>query len=191
MKTPFNAVSHNNIEEIRALVSQSISENDASEALGFAACLGNTQCVALLLPMSNAKQHDSGPLRMAAAKGHVECVKLLTPFSDSNAREGEPLKFAAHNGHAQCVKLLIPVTDSKWYTEALYFAALHGNEQSVTLLYKHCTHTHDVLKDLKINYPQAYKKLVILERCIQADHINKALNTQLDPNARAKTMRKI
>lgn len=84
-----------------------------SYALHVAAEKGHTECVRLLIPVSNPLTLDSFALRWAAEKGHTECVRLLIPVSDPLALGSEALRWAAGNGRTDCVRLLIPVSNPR------------------------------------------------------------------------------
>ena len=85
--------------------------------LMYAAEWGSTECVRLLLPVSDPGAMNEGggsALHLAAAMGNEEVVRLLLPESDANLRDKggmTPLMMAAVHGWDGCVEALLPVSD--------------------------------------------------------------------------------
>ena len=80
-------------------------------ALRLAAEHGHTECVRLLIPVSNPKANKSSSLWMAAEMGHLEIVKLLIPCSDPLALNSYALQVAVLEKRADCVEVLYPHSD--------------------------------------------------------------------------------
>ena len=123
------AVMQNDVSTVKTLI---LSHPD-SNALYWAASLGHTECLKLLLAAPgidvNLLQGNDTPLSIAVEHGHTECVKLLlaAPGIDVNTTKWEenlsefarskmfeaygtfrtPLAKAAIAGHTECVKLLL------------------------------------------------------------------------------------
>jgi len=102
------------------------SDSKGITALMAAAKKGHADCVAALLPASDANARDQDgatALMRAAKKGHLECVKLLLPASNPDQvllnSDDEPsdtdgdtaLILAARHGHAACAQALAAVSD--------------------------------------------------------------------------------
>ena len=123
-----------NADQLKILIKQSNSI-DCSKALIISAVNGHTECVKLLIPLSNPKTNDSEALRLASSSGHTECVKLLIPVSDPKAKNNYALRWASSDGYDECVNLLIPVSDAKNNNSiALESAAVRNNINCVKLL---------------------------------------------------------
>jgi len=87
-------------------------------ALMAAAESGHADCVALLLPLSDAgaaDEHGQTALMAAAKNENHECARLLIPQSDANARDfagRTALSWAAEKKNGvECVKALMPASD--------------------------------------------------------------------------------
>lgn len=117
-------------DDVARLITPSYSLN--SYALEKAAANGHTECVKLLIPVSETDQDDSQALQIAAQNGHTECVKLLIPVSDMN--ECTALRGAAMNGHSECVALLKDVSNLQANKEALVWAVGNNHIECVKML---------------------------------------------------------
>lgn len=98
-----------NVAEVCRLIPISDPKAYSSEALRLAAQYGRTECVKLLIPVSNIR--GSYALKIAADYGHTQCVELLIPVSDPKAKDSSALSGASFYGHTPCVELLYPVSD--------------------------------------------------------------------------------
>lgn len=107
---------------------------ELNDALRLAARIGASECVKLLVPISDPKSCDSEALRWAARSGHAACVKLLTGVSNPKAQSSQALCQAAEEGHYECVTLLIPESEIEDVSDALAFAAGNGHQECVKLL---------------------------------------------------------
>lgn len=179
------AVRSCNLKEFNSILLLPNISQDCTVALGFAACLGNTVFVDLLLPFSSPKDNDSAALRMAAAKGHVECVRSLLPLSNANACNGEALSVAAENNHPECIALLLPATADQWHSHALYAATMSGHTTCIELLLGQSSRPVEVLDEMKRIHPDQ-PQWQILEHYIQFQHLNAAVEL-LDPPAKVKS----
>ncbi len=93
------------------------ADNDGWSPLHYAAHLGHSECVKLLLAapgidVNKANMYGETPLYRAALNGRSECVKLLLAapgidINKANKNGWTPLWWAAWNGHSECVKLLL------------------------------------------------------------------------------------
>ncbi len=92
-------------------------DKNGMSALMLAASGGHTECVKLLLPVSDALAANCAglsALMFAARGGNAACVALLLPVSEALAttnRGSSALMLATENGHVECVELLLPVSD--------------------------------------------------------------------------------
>lgn len=100
-----------NVLEVQRLISVCGSTSN-TEALSAAAQNGHTECVRLLIPVSEPKVNNSQALVCAALHGHTECVRLLIPVSEPKANNSEALDCAAQFGHNDCIDLLFECSDS-------------------------------------------------------------------------------
>lgn len=120
-------------ECLRVFISASTA--GATLALLYAAENGHEECVSLLLPFCDPRDHQSKALRAAAHGGHARCVELLIPVSDPKANGSQALCSAASNGFEECVSLLIPASDiSAKKFQAPRWAAIQGNANCLRLL---------------------------------------------------------
>lgn len=106
---------------------------------------GHTECVRLLIPVSEPHANKGYALCHAAAGGHTECVRLLIPVSDSSDRN-QALISAASLGRPECVKLLIPVCDPKTNNSAAL-------QKAVTHLHQSCIDTNACQSCIDLLYP--------------------------------------
>lgn len=74
-----------------------------------AAANDRVHCLKLLLSRSELT-HDHA-LIVAARKGHSQCVKLLIAVSNPRAHQSCALSLAVLSGNQRCVDLLLPVSD--------------------------------------------------------------------------------
>jgi ankyrin repeat protein len=77
------AVSNGNHECAKELIVKA-SRNTKNEALIKAAHCGYASCVELLIPVSNTKAKDSQALRFAVLGQHTQCIDILLDVSDSS-----------------------------------------------------------------------------------------------------------
>ena len=116
MKKIIEAAKNGDYEQLRLLIKQSENSNDYNKALEYASKNGHTECVKLLIPVSDTKNCNA--LSWASICGHTECVKLLIPVSDPKANNSEALIWAGENNNNDCVELLLPHSDiSAWSKE--------------------------------------------------------------------------
>ncbi len=54
--------------------------------------------------------NNSNALQLAAYYGHTECVKLLIPVSDPKVNDSAALQWATINDHTDCVDLLFDIS---------------------------------------------------------------------------------
>lgn len=169
------AISNDNLKDIQGVLRLGASTEDATDALGYAACLGKIECVQVLLPYSNPLADNSGALRMASAKGFSNCVDALLPFSNANARDGEALSIAAQNNNLECVQKLLPHTNPKWYSYALHSATIYQHRQCIKILLEFPCCAQELLNELKHIYPHNLEKWHVLEEELQVKNITSAL----------------
>ena len=125
-----------NADQLKILIKQS-SSIDCGKALIISAAKGHTECVKLLIPVSDQKTNKSEALRWSCYNGHAECAKLLISVSDQKTNN-QALGWATCNGHTECVKILIPVSDPKSNkSEALLWAAEDNHNDCIKLLLPH------------------------------------------------------
>lgn len=126
--------------------------------------------------MSKSLHNNSRALRWAAGMGHTECVKMLIPVSDPKYNDSAALRDAAIMGHTECVKLLIPISNPKdCNSEALVSAAQEGHEQCANLLYD-LSDVPTAIAVLKIESPANYTQWQFLEQRWEAEHQHKVLS---------------
>lgn len=126
-----------------------------SFALGIAARVGYTDCVRLLLPLSDPLDLNSAALRVASRFGHTDCVELLIPVSDTRLDKSAALRYAAANGHAECVQRLIPVSDPLVHgSNALRLAVQCGHIECVKLLEP--VSDPEVVAVLRAEHPESF-----------------------------------
>ena len=89
-----------------------------------AASKGHTECVELLIPVSNPKIDNSYPLRIAIVYGHTDCALLLIPFSEPKFGNSEALFLAVQQGSVECVKSLLPVSEPQLSNPRSFYLAL-------------------------------------------------------------------
>jgi hypothetical protein len=134
------AVFAGDIVALRRLLLSASGKVDVNEAgdtvnpftpLQFAACLGHTECVRLLLgagadPNACLTPNEQPPLFLAALDGHAMAVALLLDAGadrDGPDNEATPLTQAATEGHIDCVRLLLRAGARVWFSvEALHRA---------------------------------------------------------------------
>lgn len=181
-----NSISKGNLKDVQDVLQLHCTTEDATNALAFAACLGKTEYVEILLPHSNPLKDNSGALRMAAAKGFTDCVRAVLPFSNANALNGEPLAVACQNNHVQCVKELLAHTNSQWYSNALFSAVIHQHRPCVKIMLGVSCQAPEILNELKIMYPHDATKWHVLEEELQTKNIYLALPTPKDKPRKRK-----
>ena len=126
----FEAAKQGNIADVQRLIPLSDPEV-LSDALQTAAYFGHSECVRMLIPVTNS-QKDA--LKSAALCGHFECLQLLLPLSTFEKRT-QALQLAASSGHHNCVELLISVSDPMTNDSgALMLATANGFVECVKLL---------------------------------------------------------
>jgi len=116
------AISRAAMEAVWGLAETEAPQPQHSTALMHAARHGHADCVAALLPFSDAKAQTTRgltALHLAAAHGHIECVKLLLPCSDPKAAVSvrdfsgmTALAMGVVGGHADCVHALLAHFDA-------------------------------------------------------------------------------
>ena len=102
------AAEHGHTECVRLLIPVSDPKADQCVALWTAADKGHTECVRLLIPVSDPQAYGNLALQAAAEMGYPRCLELLIPVSNVNAGNGRALRLAAERGHVECVKMLLP-----------------------------------------------------------------------------------
>jgi len=163
------AAERNSAEEVARLLSLDYSRFNCNKALRVAAENGHTDCVALLIPVSDPLEDDSATLYWTVSfgqeftKGVLECVQLLICASDVQAADSRALrkailleKFAFvdvlyehSNPEAVLWDLKRSTPNSLWkqndYDQAIgYLEERMAREQRATLL-QTLTHSHRFL----------------------------------------------
>lgn len=115
--------------------------------------------------MKSVDNVDSMILSAAAKNGCTECVKLLISVTDPNHDESLALREAVREGHIDCVKLLIPVSDPLHYAASLRLASIFAHTQCVDMLFE-LSNAQMVLDSLKVSYPDEPLKWDYLEHKI-------------------------
>ena len=109
----YDAARYGKTELLNGLIKQSINGVDYNKALCLTSANGHTECVKLLIPVSDPKNCNA--LSWASISGHAECVKFLIHVSDPKINNSYALRMAAEKDHFDCVELLLPHSDiSKW-----------------------------------------------------------------------------
>lgn len=185
----FNAVQTGNVNLVAKLSAHDTLTNN-SEALVHAATWGKTDCVKLLIPISDPRVDDSLALRLAARYGHAECVKLLIPVSNCSADDNQALRTAAYGGYVQCVALLIPVSDHDNKEYSALAGALEGKQwECAELLYdmSDLGRTLDILKGRRF----CQDGVIVLEQRIAAQKDRDILDEKVGQTNKASRRKKM
>lgn len=133
-----SCVESGDLAGIGRLLSEGVDPSH-SDALSRAAYKGYSECVKLLIPLSDPKRDNSYALCMAAGSGHAECVKILIPVSDPKSDDSNALRWSARNGHIDSFRLLLPVSAPLIEMEGILDEALepgHANVLSAMLAHE-------------------------------------------------------
>jgi len=130
-------------------------------------------------------------LRLAAEHGHTECVRLLIPVSNPKDQYSSALQLAARHGHTQCMELLIPVSNPKEHNSyALQEASSNGHLACVELLYP-VSEPAVALQQLQQHHPDRYEKWGQLYEMIEAERVQHRLILEMKNTAAVKIQRKM
>lgn len=128
----YHAIAQNNVDNLKKLIPFFDLTSD-NAPLRAAAELGFTECLELLIPVSDCTAHNNAALCLAAKNGHTQCVEHLIPVSNPHCDGIGALHLAAEHGHAPCVQLLVSHCE-KTNMMALFSAALKGHAECVKIL---------------------------------------------------------
>lgn len=186
----FWAAENGNAEEIRRFIPLFSLQTANGQALRVAAANGHTECVELLIAVSDPTTYFAA-LHEAARKGHADCVQHLILVCDPKRKQSLPLRVAVANGHVKCVERLIPVSDPKSDDSlALRIAATNGHTQCVELLYPVSEPTV-ALKQLQQHYPDDYSTWGQLQEMVEAERLKVDLHKEIGETPCPKFQRKI
>ena len=113
-------------------------------ALQCAAYHGHTDCVALLLPISDPLDQDGlnqTALHLAAKQGHADCVSVLLPASDPHLPDSygqTPLTLAAQHGHADCVQQLLAPSANTQHSGTPFNVFQYAAREAARFGHTHC-----------------------------------------------------
>lgn len=150
----FDAITHDDVHQVRALIANGIDVNEVSELTGtrplhYAAYRGNFEIVVELLNAGaspNARsvssktiRRDGGaPLHLAADGGNIKIVAaLLKAGADPSAKDKSgwtPLHYAAFDGHAEIVATLLDAGADATAKDKLGRTPIMINDQFKNLL---------------------------------------------------------
>ncbi|RZC43207.1 transient receptor potential channel pyrexia [Asbolus verrucosus] len=140
---------------LRQLLEKGVSLRAVDEggltALHLAACVGNVECLKLLLQHGDGEVgakdsvNKATPLHCAASKGHLSSLKVLIRHGadvNSGLTHKSPLHYAVQSRAVDCVKELlennaIPNTPQVYSETPLHVAAALGASEIVKLLLEH------------------------------------------------------
>lgn len=128
------AATRGHLEEVRLWLN--VADPAADDYLPFfrAISRGNTECVQLLLPVSNITDNLEQALEAAARGQQPECLKLLLKHITSTTDVYNALEVSANKNNCACVELLLPYSNTKNNTSALYAATYNRSIEAVELL---------------------------------------------------------
>lgn len=184
------AAEQGNTEEVMRLLALANPKYMNSEALWRAAWGGHTECVTLLIPVSETRaESTASPLYAAVAKNNVECVRLLLQVCAPSVRERVALCTAAERGFVQCVDLLLPHANIEAQCTALMLASANKHQDVFDTLYQSIG--YERIKNQLHNNPiwNSERTMMISER--MAFDERQLIKNSITQSAKDKQTRKI
>lgn len=155
---------------------------------------GHSECIKLLIAVSNPKELGSLALIKAAIEGHAECVKLLIPVCDPLLRESHALMSAAAKGSLECVQLLLPYTHAQnEINYALHMAVCEQRQDVFDVLYP-LSDIEWVRDNIKKGFDYKPKdtehRLLFIDTCI-AHYEKQLINKHIDEPSSTRPTKKM
>lgn len=131
-----DAASKGNVEEIQqALCHGANPKTDNYRPFFFALFNGHTNCVDVLIGVSDIEKILDPALLWAAKDGHIDCLKLLLKHRTKHTNIHGALVNSARHNKVDCLQLLLQYTDAKINnSEALFDAVYHESTQAAEIL---------------------------------------------------------
>lgn len=173
-KNPFIAlkiaVNNNNIDVVNKCIFLGFHIKQYSHLLSVASMKGYTECVKLLIPVSNCNFRNNEALHYAADNNNAECVKLLLENMDVTSLNSYPLRISAEKGYINCLRNLIPYYNMRNNSSVLKLAAENGFTDCVELLIPHCDPTFRESEAMR--FSAVYGKLECLKLLLPHSYVN-------------------
>lgn len=122
------------VEQVRAWLEIANPATDGYLPFFRAIRKGSTECVKLLLPVSNITHNLQKALEAAADGQQPECLEFLLNYKQSDTDVHDALVISADNNNCACLKLLLSYSTTAHNTSALYAAAYNRSFEAFELL---------------------------------------------------------
>lgn len=115
--TLLDTVENGDIEQLKELLTQPFSVEDATQALIASATHRKTEFIKLLIPVSDPTFANSKALTQSAFQQHIEGVQLLLPYCDPSHNHSNALywvlwnDFYAAGGWDHIIDALLPISN--------------------------------------------------------------------------------